>query len=408
MRVQKNWGFSSMAISPDKSTADAGVPKKLMIIAAEASGDALGAGLMRALVAQSETPLTFCGVGGHQMRALGVESPFDIAQLSILGMSEGLKAYKRVKARVADTVALALAEKPDAVVLIDSWGFTLRVAKGIREVMPDVPLIKYVGPQVWATRPGRAKTLAQSVDLLLALHKMDAPYFEAEGLETVVVGNPALNVDFSRADPEGFRDAHGLKPDTPLLLVLPGSRPAEIRRLMPVFIETLQHLSAVYPELRFVMPVADTVRKRVLEQVQGLDLPLIMTDTEADKLSAMQAADVALACSGTVSTELALSGCPMIIAYKVEWLTYFIFKRFSPLKYVTLFNIVADKDIAPEFIQKDCSADNLVQAVSTRLNDPSLRARQTAEQFAALDLMGRGQKPPAELAAAAVIKHLNL
>src|SRR5690606_12055931 len=128
--------------------------------------------------------------------------------------------------------------------------------------------------QVWATRPGRAKTLAKSVDLLLALHQMDAPYFEAEGLETVVVGNPALNVDFSRADPAAFRAAHGLKSDAQLLLVLPGSRPAEIRRLMPVFIETLQRLSGIYPDLRFVMPVADTVRERVFEQVQGLNLPL--------------------------------------------------------------------------------------------------------------------------------------
>ncbi|MFT4091576.1 MAG: lipid-A-disaccharide synthase [Asticcacaulis sp.] len=397
-----------MAILPDKPVTESAKPKKLMIIAAEASGDVLGAGLMRALTRQSSVPLVFCGVGGQQMRALGVESPFDIAQLSILGMSEGLKAYKRVKARVADTVALAVAEKPDAVVLIDSWGFTLRVAKGIREVMPEVPLIKYVGPQVWATRPGRAKTLAQSVDLLLALHQMDAPYFEAEGLETVVVGNPALNVDFSQADPAAFRQSHGLTPDTKLLLVLPGSRPAEIRRLMPVFTQTLQRLSGIYPDLRFAMPVADTVRDLVQSYLQDVKLPLIITETETEKLSAMQAADVALACSGTVSTELALAGCPMIIAYQVEWLTFFIFKHVSPLKYVTLFNILADKEVAPEFIQKDCSVENLVQALSARLNDKALRAHQTSEQFAALDLMGRGQEPPAELAAQAVIKHLKI
>ena len=180
-------------------------PIKLMLVAAEASGDMLGAGLMRELQRQSPVPLTFCGVGGKRMAELGIKSPFDISELSILGLIEGLKAYKRVKARVADTVAQALREKPDAVVLIDSWGFTLRVAHGIRAALPDVPLIKYVGPQVWATRPGRARTLAQSVDLLLALHPMDAPYFEKEGLKTVVVGNPALNVDFNTADPEGLR-----------------------------------------------------------------------------------------------------------------------------------------------------------------------------------------------------------
>jgi len=406
LRVQQNWGFFSMATLPDKPAETA--PKKLMIIAAEASGDVLGAGLMRALVAQSSTPLTFCGVGGQQMRSLGVESPFDIAQLSILGMSEGLKAYKRVKARVADTVALAQAERPDAVVLIDSWGFTLRVARGIRAVMPEVPLIKYVGPQVWATRPKRAKTLAQSVDLLLALHTMDAPYFEAEGLETVVVGNPALNVDFSRADPQAFRQTHGLTADQRLLLVLPGSRPSEIRRLMPVFLETMRRLARLYPDLRFVMPVADTVRDLVQPYIRDLSLPLIITETEADKLSAMQASDVALACSGTVTTELALAGCAMVIAYQVEWLTYFIFKHLSPLKHITLFNILAGKAVAPEFVQKNCTAENLAQAVSARFEDVGLRAQQVAEQFSALDLMGRGQKPPAELAAQAVIRHLKL
>ncbi|MDC7681850.1 lipid-A-disaccharide synthase [Asticcacaulis sp. BYS171W] len=382
-------------------------PLKLMVVAAEASGDTLGAGLIRELQAQSAVPLTFFGVGGKQMAELGIESPFDIAQLSILGMVEGLKAYKRVKARVADTVALAQRETPDAVILIDSWGFTLRVAHGIRAVMPDVALIKYVGPQVWATRPGRAKTLAQSVDLLLALHPMDAPYFEKEGLETVVVGNPALNVDFTQADPDGFRARHDLG-DRPFVLVLPGSRPSEIRRLMPTFRGTLERLAAEQPDLKFVMPVADTVRGLVHEGLDGLTVPLILIEAEADKLSAMKAATVALACSGTVSTELALAGCPMVIAYKVEPLTFFIFKHISPLDHVTLFNIMAGKTVAPEFIQNDCTVDALTAAVAARLDDPALRDRQREEQFAALDLMGRGQPAPAKLAAAAVLDHLNV
>ncbi|MBW8734523.1 MAG: lipid-A-disaccharide synthase, partial [Asticcacaulis sp.] len=128
---------------------------------------------------------SFVGIGGARMAEQGVKSPFDIAQLSILGLVEGLKALPRVTARVKDTVALAVAEKPDAVVLIDSWGFTLRAAQAIRKALPGVPLIKYVGPQVWAARPGRAKTLAGTVDFLIALHPMDPPFFEAHGLKTV-------------------------------------------------------------------------------------------------------------------------------------------------------------------------------------------------------------------------------
>nr|WP_031236847.1 lipid-A-disaccharide synthase [Asticcacaulis sp. AC460] len=384
-------------------------PLKIMLIAAEASGDMLGAGLMVELRKQApDIAFTFVGVGGARMAEQGVQSPFDIAQLSILGMLEGLKALPRVNARVRDTAALAAAEKPDAVVLIDSWGFTLRAAHAIRKIMPKVPLIKYVGPQVWATRPGRAKTLAKAVDLLLALHPMDAPYFEREGLKTVVVGNPALNVDFSKADPDAFRRKIGIEPDAPLLMVLPGSRPGEIKRLLPTFVETLLALSKSRPDLTLVMPVAETVRNLVVPAVKDLPLRLHLIENEDDKYSAMQAATLALACSGTVSTELALAGCPMIIAYRVEPLTWWIFKNIATIKYVTLFNITADKEIAPEFIQPACTPDNLLKAINERLDDKAVRDQQIAEQFKALDLMGRGQRPPAEKAARAVLDFLQI
>ena len=380
-----------------------------MLVAAEASGDLLGAGLMAQLKAQApQVDWRFVGVGGARMAEHGVKSPFDIAELSILGLVEGLKAYGRVMRRVRDTAALAAAEKPDAVVLIDSWGFTLRVAHAIRKLMPGVPLIKYVGPQVWAMRPGRAKTLARSVDLLLALHPMDAPYFEREGLKTVVVGNPALNVDFSRSDPAAFRASLGLGADDPLLLVLPGSRPSEIRRLMPVFREVMLRLGRERPGLTMAIPVADTVRAAVEDATRDLPLRFTLIGNEADKYAAMRAADLALACSGTVSTELALAGCPMVIAYRMEPLTWWIVKHYSTLKHATLFSTVAGKRIAPEFIQDDCTADNLLAEVGRLLDDPAARAAQTAEQYAALDLMGRGQKPPAEKAARAVLAFLGI
>ena len=383
--------------------------RKLMLIAAEASGDALGAGLIVQLRAQApEVEWTFCGVGGARMAEQGAHSPFDIAQLSILGLVEGVKALPRVNARVKDTVALALREKPDAVVLIDSWGFTLRAAKAIRKALPGVPLIKYVGPQVWAARPGRAKTLAGAVDLLIALHPMDPPFFEQHGLKTVVVGNPALHADMSRADPLAFRKSIGLSVQAPMLLVLPGSRPAEIRHMMPVFAEVLTRLHDARPDLTFVMPVADTVRQRVLDAAAAIPVKIHFLDTEADKFSAMQAATLALACSGTVSTELALAGCPMVIAYKLEPLTFWIYSRISTLKHATMFNIMADKRIAPEFIQDDCTPDNLLRAIDERLDNPELRREQTAEQYAALDIMGRGQQPTAERAARAVLDFLKL
>jgi lipid-A-disaccharide synthase len=382
--------------------------KRIMIVAAEASGDALGAGLIAELRRQApDAGLTFFGVGGARMAEQGVVSPFDISELSILGLLEGVKAYGRVMKRVRETVAYAQAERPDVVILVDSWGFTLRVANAIRKAMPKVKLIKYVGPQVWAARPGRAKTLAQSVDLLLALHPMDPPFFEAAGLKTIVVGNPALSIDFSDANPVAFRKRTDLG-DNPLLLVLLGSRPSEIKRLSPIFAETIARLNAMHPNLRLVMPVADTVRDLVERRVTEWPVKPSLVYGEADKHSAMQASTLALACSGTVSTELGLAGCPMVIAYKVEPLTYWVYRRISTLKHVTMFNIMADKRIAPEFIQDEATVDNLVTAVEERLADKALREKQIAEQFTALDIMGRGQKPPAEKAAAAVLDFLGL
>jgi len=376
-------------------------PLKIMLVAAEASGDALGAGLADALKRRRPDTL-FVGVGGPKMAAQGIRSPFDIAQLSILGWLEGLRAYKRVKARVADTVALAVSERPDAVVLIDSWGFTIRVAKGLREALPGVPLIKYVGPQVWASRPGRAKTLAASVDHLLALYSFDAPWFEAEGLPTTVVGSPALHVDMASADGARFRASRAIAPDAPLLLVLPGSRPSEISRMTPVYEEAVARLKAADPALQVAVVAAGTVEHDVAAQVGAWPFRVHLVQ-EADKYEAMRACDVALATSGTVSTELALAGAPMVIGYRFGALSYAIMKPFFTGKFATLFNTAADEMIAPELIQNDATGEKLAAAVSKLLADPAAREEQARRQTAALDLMGREGRDPSEIAADAVL-----
>jgi lipid-A-disaccharide synthase len=183
-----------------------------MLVAAEASGDNLGAALANALAARLGSSVRFVGVGGPRMAEAGVNSPFPIAELSILGLIEGLMAYPRVRRRAAETAEVAVREAPDVAVLIDSWGFTLRVAQQIRRRLPNLPLIKYVGPQVWASRPGRAKTLAATVDHLLTLHAFDAPYFEREGLKTTFVGSSALTKSFIDADPAAYAPILGRSP----------------------------------------------------------------------------------------------------------------------------------------------------------------------------------------------------
>ncbi|MGV9006097.1 MAG: lipid-A-disaccharide synthase [Brevundimonas sp.] len=377
-------------------------PLKIMLVAAEASGDALGAGLASALTARVDGPVSFVGVGGPRMAALGIESPFDIAELSILGWLEGLKAYGTVKRRVADTVALAVAEKPDAVVLIDSWGFTIRVAKALKLALPGVPLIKYVGPQVWASRPGRAKTLAATVDHLLALYSFDAPWFEREGLPVTVVGSQAVHVDMDAADGARFRASHHIAADAPLLLVLPGSRPGEISRMTPVFEQAVARLKATRPDLQVAVVAAGTVATEVAARVAAWPFRAHLVQ-EAGKYDAMRACDVALATSGTVSTELALAGAPMVIAYRFDGLSYAIMRPFFTGKFATLFNIAADEEIAKELIQTEATPERMAAEVGRLLDDPAARAAQAARQTAALDLMGRGAPDPSELAAEAVL-----
>jgi lipid-A-disaccharide synthase len=379
-----------------------------MLVAAEASGDTLGAGLARALKRLlGADKVRFVGVGGARMAEEGIVSPFDISELSILGLFEGLMAYPKVVARVAETAELARRERPDIAVLIDSWGFTLRVAHRLREIDPGLPIVKYVAPQVWASRPGRARTLARSVDHLLAIHAFDAPHFEREGLATTFVGNSALARDASSADPARLRAAIGAGPDDPILLVLPGSRPSEIRRVMPIFEDAVALLKAERPPLRVVLPAAATVALAVKAQVAHWAYPADVIEDEALKFDAMRAATVALACSGTVTTELALAGCPMVVGYKVGEVTYQVLRHLIRTRFATLFNIAAGEFVAPEFIQNDCTGPALAWAVAERLDDAALRGRQITAQNAALEKMGRGGPDPSIRAAEVVAELLK-
>jgi lipid-A-disaccharide synthase len=385
-----------------------GQPLTVMLVAAEASGDDRGARLAQALKRRlGADGVRLVGVGGERLAAEGVESPFDISDLSIFGLTEGLLAWRKVVRRADETAALAAREAPDVAVLIDSWGFTLRVAHRLRRSKPKLPLVKYVAPQVWASRPGRAKTAAEAFDLLLTIHAFDAPLFERKGLETVFVGDATLAIDFSGADPARLRTQIGAGPDDPILLVLPGSRPSEIERILPAFEDAVNRLKAERPDLHVVIPAAPTVALAVKTRVAGWPHRVHVLEGEAAKRDAMKAATVALACSGTVTTELALAGCPMVVAYRLAPLTYAILKRLIRTKYVTLFNIAAQDFVAPEMIQDDCNGPALAHEIALRLNDADLRREQVARQNAALMKMGRGGPDPSDAAAEAVLELLR-
>ncbi|MEY4555176.1 MAG: hypothetical protein RL093_295, partial [Pseudomonadota bacterium] len=279
----------------------------------------------------------------------------------------------------------------------------IRVAKALRTALPGVPLIKYVGPQVWASRPGRAKTLAAAVDHLLALYAFDAPWFEREGLTTTVVGSQALHVDMSGADPAAFRASRGIAAAAPVLVVLPGSRPSEIRLMTPVYEAAIARLKVVDPTLEIAVVAAGTVAADVTARVATWPFRAHVVG-EDQKYAAMRAATVALATSGTVSTELALAGAPTVIAYRFQPLSYAIMKPFFTGKYATLFNHAAGEEIARELIQNDATPEKVAAEVGRLLGDPEARRMQAERQTAALDLMGREGRDPSEIAADAVLR----
>ncbi len=379
-----------------------------MLVAVEASGDLLGANLMTALRERLGESVRFVGVGGPRMSALGLDSPFDPADLAVLGVFNALAIYPRLRRRVRETAALAVREKPDAAILIDAWGFCLRVARALRRSDASITLIKYVAPQVWATRPGRARVLARAVDHALTIHTFDAPYFEAEGLPATFVGNPAIGANQGNVDPARFRRDIGVSAHTPILLVLPGSRRGEIARLMPPFKQAVLRLMADRPQLKIVVAAADPVAADVKSRLETWPSGITVIEGDAARDDAMRAASVALACSGTVTTELARAQCPMVVAYRLDSLTAVVARRLIRTPYITLINIAARGFVAPEFVQEACTGEALAAAVGERLDDPALRARQIVAQSAALQTMRGGVADPSAAAAEAVLAILRL
>ncbi len=375
-----------------------------MIVAVEASADMLGAGLARALKARLGDGVSFCGVGGAQMAAEGIESPVDIAGLSLIGIFEIVGVIPRALGDIETTVRLAEREKPDVAVLIDSWAFTWRVARRLKLRAPETAVVKYVAPQVWVTRAGRARALAKVSDRLLTLFEFETPYFEREGLATTFVGNPILSRDLSGADGARLRREIGAAPDDPILLALPGSRPSEIRRILPAFEEAAMRLKDARPRLHLVVPVAATVADMVKSKVAGWRHRAHIVEGEAAKVDAMAAATFALAKSGTVTTELAMAGCPMVVAYRAHPLTVLVGRAIFHVRFINLMNIAEGREIVPELQQERCTGPELAAVVGAFLDDPQRRAALVDAQTAALAKLGAGVADPFGRAADAVIE----
>ena len=377
---------------------------RLYFVAAEASGDLLAREVIEAVKAR-QADVHISGIGGAEMASLGIVSPLDIAPLSVLGLLEGLKAYGTV-VKLADVAADAIiADAPDAVILVDSWGFMLRVAQRVRARAPHIKLVKLIGPQVWATRPGRAKTLAETVDHLLCMHEIEAPFYEPFGLKTTVIGNPALS-RHQWGNGEAFRATHGIPASAQVVLVLPGSRASEIKRVAPALVEAARIIKDSDPERTIVMAPAASVAAQFAESFPDVTEWATLSTNPAERYDAMAAADLALACSGTVTSELAMQGTPMIVAYKTGWVTWSLARGLLYKKrHITLLNIVSDdQEIVPEFVQTQQKPELIAARALQWLTDPEALADQRAEQQIALSRMKEGDRDAAEIAAEVILE----
>ena len=380
---------------------------RVYFVAAEPSGDLLARETAEALKAKDPTATLF-GIGGRELAKIGLESPIDIAPLSILGLFEGLKAYGTV-VKLADAAADAIIEsKPDAVVLVDSWGFMLRVAQRVRDRNPSIKLIKLVGPQVWATRAGRAKTLAATVDHLICIHQMEVPYYEPHGLSVTVMGNPALSRT-ELGDGARARQEIDAQSSEQVVLVLPGSRPSEIKRVAPVLVEAAWLMKSQNSDLKIVFAPAPSVKEQFLEAFPEIEKWSKIPEETISSADIMAAADFALACSGTVTSELAVQGTPFLVGYKTGWITWALarYLLYKP-EHITLLNIAADDtEVAPEYVQTKFKPDDLAEKALSLLADPALLQAQIEAQNKALSRMGERDEAASDVAADTILSVIS-
>lgn len=375
----------------------------LFLIAGEPSGDALGARLMAACKRLTGGRVRFAGIGGEKMIAEGLESLFPMGELTLFGVFELLPHLPNLLRRMDQTVAEIARLRPDAVIGIDSPGFTVRIAKRVTAEAPGIPLIHYVAPSVWAWKPKRAAKYAAIYDHLLAILPFEPPYFEREGLACTFVGHSVVESGAGNGDGARFRAQHGLADDARIVAALPGSRKGEVSRLLPDFRATLEALLPTHPNLVAVVPTVATVRDRVAAEVANWPLRTILVEGESAKHDAFAAAEVALAASGTVALELALARLPAVIAYRLNPVTVALYRRFIRVKYVNLVNLMLDRMLVPELLQEECRPDRLAAELGRLLDDPAARQAQVDGVAEVARWLGQGDTPPSERAARVVL-----
>ena len=377
---------------------------RLLLAAVEPSADALGASLIRSL-RERAPDISLTGCGGVQMAAEGFESRFDTSAFSVMGFTDVARVLPEAWARSRELAAICEVEEIDAAVFVDGWSFSRLGAKRIRKRAPDTKIVKFGAPQVWASRPQRTEFVRDHFDLVLTLLPFEPPFFEKEGTKAVFVGNPNFEaVATTPRSGHAFRARNDIGP-APLLAVLPGSRKGEVTRLLDPFADAVTGAAGKIPGLKVVIPAAPAVEDIVRASVAEWPVkPIIIPASE--RFDAFDAADVALAASGTVTTELALCNTPMVVGYRVDPLTAYWAKRVLVTEYVSVLNVFAGEMVIPERLQQDCTPEQLTADIVRLFRDEDAR-RQQLSTFRRLlpELVGLGHA--ADRAAEEILRLTN-
>lgn len=359
--------------------------RRAMIVAGESSGDLHGSNLLRA-AAELDPQLQFFGVGGDRMRAAGCRIVFPSDQLSVMGLVEVFGQLPRLLARFRQLKAILRGdERPDLLILIDFPDFNLRLAKVAKRL--GIPVLYYISPKVWAWRSGRARTIAERVDRLALIFPFEPGIYARLGVQAEYVGNPLLD-EFAENRPDGsLRQQLGFSAEQQVVGIFPGSRNSELKYIFPTLCETVQRLSQQRSDLKFILPLAPSLSRRFFEQqIEAGGLPIEIVAGNVYEVAA--ACDAVLTVSGTVTLQIALTGTPMAILYKVAPLSYQIGKRLIKIEHAGLTNIVAGKGIVREFIQDAANPVDLSEEMLRLLDDADYIAAMRQELRRVQQLLG--------------------
>ena len=385
---------------------------KIFIIAGEDSGDKLGSAIIDGLNNILDTPPIYVGIGGNGMKSRGLKSIFPMSDLSVMGFIEIFLQYKNLKERINQTIVSILDEKPDILLTIDAPEFCFRVAKKIKSLNSNIPIVHYVAPSVWAWRSKRAKKITKFIDHLMALFPFEPNYFHDVGLSCEFVGHPIISENHveDKIITE-FKKEYCLK-DQPIILCLPGSRKSEINRIMPVFGETLKKFSRALPNAKFILVSTPDVYEHSKQYLEFMPPDIIFLSPEKIgmdkylefKKASFKLSNLALAASGTVSLELAANNVPMVIGYDMSSFSKLIIGLMLRTDTVTLVNLICGNRNIPECIGSNFNQENLfLEMVRVYSNNRC----QITDFSTTMNLLGNTETLPNVRAANSLIKYYS-